>query len=92
MDITKYRKDSESFLSKIDKEYYLHFSGQKDSLNLSPIYDRYGYLFDRDSIDYIKSVKDKSTGEDRKKAAYLLRFCTEGYMERQVKELVDKVA
>lgn len=92
MDITKYRKDSESFLSRIDKEYYLHFSGQKDSLNLSPIYDRYGYLFDRDSIDYIKSIKDKSTGEDRKKAAYLLKFCTEGYMERQVKELVDKIA
>jgi len=43
MDITKYRKDSELFLSEIEKEYYLHFSGQKDSLNLSPIYDRYRY-------------------------------------------------
>jgi hypothetical protein len=92
MDIAKYRQDSESFLSRIDKEYYLHFSGQKDSLNLSPIYDRYGYLFERDCIDYIKGIKDKSTGENRKKAAYLLKFCTEGYMERRVKELVDRIA
>jgi hypothetical protein len=92
MDITKYRKDSELFLSEIEKEYYLHFSGQKDSLNLSPIYDRYRYLFERDCIDYIKGIKDKSTREIRKKATYLLKFCTEGYMERQVKELVDRIA
>jgi hypothetical protein len=92
MDITKYRKDSESFLYQIDKEYYLHFSGQKENLNLGPIYDRYGYLFERDYIDYIKGIKDRSTGEDRKKAEYLLKFCTEGYMERHVKELVDRIA
>jgi hypothetical protein len=92
MDIAKYRKDSESFLSRMDKEHYLHFSGQKDSLNLSPIYDRYGYLFERNCIDHIKGIKDRSTGEDRVKAAYLLKFCTEGYMERQVKELVDRIA
>jgi hypothetical protein len=92
MDITKYREDSESFLSKIDKEYYLHFSGQKNSLNLSSIYERYGYLFDRGCVDYIKGIKDKSLGENRKKAAFLLKFCTEGYMERQVKELVDRIA
>ncbi len=92
MDISKYRKDAESFLSKIDKEYYLHFSGQKDSFNLSPIYDQHGYLFDRDNIDYIKNVKDKGTGEEKKKSAYLLRFCAEGYIEKQVKELIDKIA
>lgn len=92
MDITKYRKDAESFLSKIDKEYYFHFSGQKGSFDISAIYDRYKYLFDRDCIDYIKSLKDNSTGEEKKKAAYLLKFCIEGYMEKQVKELVDKIA
>lgn len=92
MDIKKYRNDAESFLSKINKEYYLHFSGQKDSLNLSPIYELYEYLFDKDSIDYIKGVMDKGAGEERKKAAYLLKFCIEGYMEQQVKELADKFA
>jgi len=92
MDTAKYRKDAESFLSRIDKEYYLHFSGKKDSFNLSTIYGRYEHLFDRENIDYIKGLKDKSTGEEKKKASYLLKFCTEGYMEKQVKGLVDKIA
>ncbi|GAH07227.1 unnamed protein product, partial [marine sediment metagenome] len=43
-------------------------------------------------IDYIKNIKDKSTGKEKKKAAYLLKFCTEGYIERQVKDLIDKIA
>ena len=92
MDIIKYRKDAELFLYKIDKEYYLHFSGQKDSINISGIYDEYKYLFSRKSIEYIKNIKDKSAGEEKKKAAHLLKFCTEGYIERQTGELIDKIA
>ena len=92
MDIIKYRKDAESFLYKVDKEHYLHFSGQKDSINISGIYDEYKYLFSRKNIEYIKNIKDKSTSKEKKKAAYLLKFCTEGYIERQVKELIDKIA
>lgn len=92
MDIIKYREDAESFLYKVDKEYYLHFSGQKDSINISGIYDEYKYLFSRKNIEYIKNIRDKSAGEEKKKAAYLLKFCTEGYIERQVKDLIDKIA
>lgn len=92
MDITKYRKDSESFLSKIEKEYCLHFSGQKVNLNISDIYDEYDYLFSRENINQIKNIKDESTGEEKKKATYLLKFCTEGYIERQTKDLIDRIA
>ncbi len=92
MDLIKYREDAESFLYKIEKEYYLHFSGQKDNFNISDIYDQYGHLFTRENIDYIKNIKDKSFGEEKKKAAYLMRFCAEGYIERQVKDLIDRNA
>src|SRR3972149_6707292 len=92
MDIIKYRKDAESFLYKMEKEYYLYFSGQKDNLNISDIYDQYEYLFNRKNIDYIKNIKDKSTGEEKKKATYLLKFCTEGCIERQAKDLIDRIA
>jgi hypothetical protein len=92
MDLKKYRKDAESFLYKIEKEYYLHFSGQKDNFNVSDIYDRYEYLFTRENIDYIKDLKDKSYSEEKKKAAYLLRFCAEGYIDRQTKGLIDSIA
>jgi len=92
MDTKKYKIDAETFLSKIEKEYYLHFSGQKDSLNLSSIYNEYEHLFSKENILYFKNLKDNSSGEDKKKASYLLKFCTEGYLERKVKDLVDRIA
>jgi hypothetical protein len=92
MDIEKYKKDSENFLSRIEKEYYLHFSGQKDSLNLSDIYNEYDSLFLLENFNFFKDLKDRSLGEDKKRASYLLKFYTECYLERQVKDLVDKMA
>ena len=92
MDIAKYKKEAETFLYKLEKEYYLHFSGQKDSINLSDIYNEYQHLFEKENIDYIKNLKDRSVGAEKKKASYLLKFCTEGYIEKQVKDLINKIA
>ncbi len=92
MNIKKYETDAEAFLSEVEKEYYLHFSGQKDSLSLSGIFDRYKYLFDRNNILYFKDLAGKNSGEGRKKFSYLLKFCTECYLEREVKDLVDGMA
>ncbi len=92
MDVNGYRKNAESFLSKLDKEYYMHFSGQKSTLNVSSIYKQHSSLFERETVDSFKSLVDDSSGEEKKKNKYLLNFCTEGFMENQVKELVDKTA
>jgi hypothetical protein len=92
MDIREYEKSAELFLYKIDKEYYLHFSGKKNDFNVSRIYDEFSNLFNMESIDFIKSIKDKSTGEEKKKASYLMKFCMEGYLEMQTRELVDRIA
>ncbi len=91
MNIEEYRKDAQYFLSEIDKEYYLHFSGQKDDLNVAGIYDRYRSLFSYDNFKDIKNLVDGSTGEDSKRFTYLLKFCTEGLIENSVKELVDEI-
>jgi hypothetical protein len=92
MDLDKYKTEAEKFLSEIDKEYYLHFSGKKDSLNLTRIYNRYESLFSSDNFNKIKELKEKSNGEEKKKYSFLLKFCGEGLIERQVKELVDAIA
>ncbi len=92
MNITGYKRDAELFLYKRDKEYYLHFSGQKDSLDISNINDEYSHLFNRENINCLKDLKDKSTGGQKKKAAYLLKFCVESYIEAQTKNLIDKIA
>ncbi len=92
MNIAGYKRDAELFLHKRDKEYYLHFSGQKDRLNISKINDEYSHLFSRENVNCLKDLKDKSTGWQKKKAASLLKFCIEGYIEAQTKNLVDKIA
>lgn len=92
MDVVKYREDSEKFLYKRDKEYYLHFSGQKDSLNVGKISEEFRHLFSTDNIKWLRDLKEKSSGEGKRKNTSLLKFCVEGYIELQVKDLVDKIA
>lgn len=92
MNIESFRQESEVFLSKIEKEYYMHFSGQKDTLRLAGIYAAYAHLFDMGNIQFFMEKKKQSKNEQYKKTSGLLKFCTEGYMERQVQELYDKIA
>jgi hypothetical protein len=91
MDLEVYRKESEKFLSELDKEYYLHFSGQKDSLNIAEIYSKHEDLFSLENFEVLKGLKEKSSGEENKRYSYLLRFCGEGLIEQQVKELIDEI-
>ncbi len=93
MNLEKYRKTAENFLSRLDKEYYLHFAGLKDQLNTSVIYEENSELFDIRNFDYIRNLKQKAVSADEKSRLYgLLKFCGEGLIENQVKELSDEIA
>ncbi|MCE5329806.1 hypothetical protein LLG07_05695 [bacterium] len=92
MNIEQYRKDAEDFLSKVDKEYYLHFSGRKPDLNLDEIYKQYDYLFTFDNSQYFKKLIDTSDGDSKKKARFLFQFCTEGYLSKKYQNISDKIA
>ncbi|MBM3709538.1 MAG: hypothetical protein FJW61_03850 [Actinobacteria bacterium] len=96
MDVETYRQNSEKFLSELEKEYYFHFSGQKDSLNIAEIYSSHGELFSPENFEFLKSLKEKSlkeknSGDESKRYAYLVRFCGEGLIEQKVKELIDEI-
>ncbi len=91
MQIEKYRENAENFLSELDKEYYLHFSGQKDELNTAEIYEHHMDLFSIENFKALKDLKEKSNGEERKKYSHLFRFCAEGHIENKVKELADEI-
>ena len=43
-ELDDYREQADRFIAAIDEEYYLHFAGHKDSLELVPIYERFGEL------------------------------------------------
>jgi hypothetical protein len=35
-----YRDDADRFIAELDEEYYLHFSGQKESLDVEQVFGR----------------------------------------------------
>ncbi len=90
LDLEKYRKDAQRFLSSMDTEYYLHFSGRKKVLDLAPIYAQ-SRLFSKKTIRYFQDKADQENG-DKKKYGYLLKFCTEHYLEEKARPLKEAIA
>ncbi len=82
MDIGEYRAEAEAFVSALDREYYLHFSGRKDEFEIEAIYERHANLFSRASVDALRTAGNRT----------LLRFGAEGYVEQAVKELAAEFA
>ena len=92
MNVDEFSIDAENFLSKIDKEYYLHFAGLKQELNLKVIYDEYPQLFNAETVNFFKDLYDNSKGENKKKAQHLLGFSAEGYMGNRYAHIADRIA
>jgi hypothetical protein len=82
VDVDGYRTEAEAFLSAIDREYYLHFSGRKDDFEIEAIYERHARLFSREAVDGLRDSDNRT----------LLRFAAEGYVEQAVKELAAEFA
>ena len=43
-ELDDYREQADRFIAEIDEEYYLHYAGHKDTLDLEPIYERHAEL------------------------------------------------
>lgn len=91
MDLEKYRKQAEDFMSEKDKLHYLHFSGQKDEYNISEIYEKYKDLFTKEVIKEIENLRKEKKGEERRRLYYLFHFCTKEYIRQQVKKIKQEI-
>jgi hypothetical protein len=80
-------EDADRFIAELDEETYLHFSGQKDAYELTPIYERHEELTKlQTALAVGASVDgDRDTGE-------LWRFASEGYLGNFVREEEERVA
>ncbi len=76
MDLATYREEAEEFLSSIDREYYLHYSGQQDEFEIEPIYERHARLFSRESVDSLREVGA---------APALVEFAVQGFIGQELK-------
>ena len=75
MDLTAYRTQAEEFVSALDREYYLHFSGQQDEFDIEPIYERHAGLFAREVVDELREAGNRA----------LLEFAVHGLIGRATK-------
>ena len=79
--------DADRFIAELDEEAYLHFSGQKDTYELTSIYERHSDLTTLEtalalgaSVDGDRNVRE------------LWRFACEGYLGNFVREEAERAA
>ena len=93
VDLPSLRSSAEAFLADLDKEEYLHFSGQKDDCDLSSVFARFPDLFTRQTLDDLREhyagIQDPW---EKKRCAHLLTWVTESHVDEQLKELSDGLA
>ena len=82
MDLDRYRAEVEQFTSAIDREYYLHFSGQKDDFEIEEIYERHAGLFSRESVERLRESGN----------SLLLDFAVKALIGRETKEDTAELA
>ncbi len=91
-DLDTYSRQAEQFVGAIDREYYLHFSGQKDGYEIEPIYDRFERLFESDNVGHLRDLAIGSTGDASRRLRYLLRLTVEGLLGRATKAETAELA
>jgi hypothetical protein len=75
LELDRYRDRAESFMSAIDREHYLHFSGQKDDYEIEAIYEAHADLFSRDAV---AGLRERGNRE-------LLQFAVQGLIGQETK-------
>jgi hypothetical protein len=87
------RQDLTGFVREIGLEFYLHNSGQKDKLEISGIYERYGHLFSKDlARNCLERWASAESGEEERTYKHLHQFAFFGYIGNQNKALVEELA
>jgi hypothetical protein len=79
--------EAERFSSELDEESYLHFSGQKETYDLAPIFERHARLTE---LDTALALGASVAGIRRRRE--LWKFACEGYLGNFVTAEAERVA
>jgi hypothetical protein len=86
-ELDAYREQADRFIAAIDEEFYLHYAGHKDSLDLAPIYERYA---DLTSLEQASAIAAAVNGDRRIRE--LWRFACQGYLGNLTREHSERSA
>jgi hypothetical protein len=86
-ELDTYRNRVDRFIAELDEEYYLHYAGHKDTLDLKPIYERYPELSTLEQAQALGAAVNGDPG-----VAELWRFASENYLGELTREHSEKTA
>jgi oligoendopeptidase F len=86
-ELDTYRDRIDRFIAELDEEYYLHYAGHKDTLDLKLLYDRYP---DLSSLEQAQALGQAADGD--KGVSELWRFASENYLAELTREQSEKTA
>jgi cytidylate kinase len=93
--LDQYRRDYAEFNAAVMREHYLFGSGQKATLELARIYERFSDLFSCDAIEKLKQQLDETSAHfetERASLRHLLNFAVAEFLEDAVKELTEAIS
>jgi len=80
-------REAEAFGSALAREYYLNHSGQKDNLELEPIFRRHAHLFTTENIDALRHADPADA-----RLPALREFIVFGYLENATRSLTQEIS
>jgi hypothetical protein len=61
-ELDAYRADADRFIAEEDEEFYLHYAGLKETLELEALYERYAHLASLEKANEIGSLVNGGSG------------------------------
>ena len=86
-ELDAYRAGADRFIAELDEEYYLHFAGLKDRLDLEAIYERHADLTELERAQSLGAAVNGDRGTRE-----LWHFACEGYMGKLTRSHAEKLA
>ena len=80
--VDSYSERAQAFVTELDREYHLHYSGQKADFEIEAIYERHSDLFERREVEQLRERAQRLTGEEGRRARYLLELAVGGFIGR----------
>jgi hypothetical protein len=86
-ELDAYREEADRFVAALDEEFYLHYAGLKETLELAGIYERFSDLSTLEACERLGAA----AAEDAR-LRELWRFACEGYLGNLTREQAERLA
>src|SRR5215210_5139882 len=86
-ELDDFREQADRFIAQLDEEFYLHYAGLKETLDVEPIYERHANVTTLATAQRIGRGVNGGSG-----VRELWRFACEGYLGNLTKQFDARVA